>query len=449
MDQKKLTMLLKKEMVPALGCTGPTAYALATACCRPYLTGALQEVKIYVSPTFLKVGFGVATPGTATPGIEIAAAVGLIGGDYTLGLQVLTPTTDADMKQAKRLVDSGILRVLCDWEKRGIYIRAEVISTKETIVAVVEHTHDGVSLIQVNDEVKFRAEIVGEEDPEYSSEQLTLDAIFSYVETVDSADIRFLLDGYRMNLQLAEAALKEPFGLSSGRAYLKQQWNGRKAPEDLFKRPMDYLPEDIVERSKILVATASDGRMGGCRLPAMAAMGDGNQGLTATLPVGTAGTLMGKSEEQICRALALSCLMLFYIKIHIGRAAAFCQCAISASAGVAAGVSYLQGAEREKICGAVKNAISTLAGILCDGAKNGCALKMATATTTAFTSVDLAGAGVQMGYFDGICDDTLEETVFCITQIATKSMELLDHCMVDGILYKTQRKRTEAVDRIQ
>ena len=152
---KMLTELLRKEMIPALGCTGPTAYALATACCRPYLTAKPKEVKVRVSPAFLKIGFGVATPGTTSPGIEIAAAAGLIAGDYTLGLQVLKPVTQADMEAAAALVKEGIIQVLCAWDQTGVYVRAEVTTENEEVLAVVEHTHDGISLIQVNGEKKL------------------------------------------------------------------------------------------------------------------------------------------------------------------------------------------------------------------------------------------------------------------------------------------------------
>ena len=140
MTHQEITNLLQTEMVPALGCTGPTAYALAAACCRPYLTAASEQIRIYVSPAFLKIGFGVATPGTSRPGIPIAVALGLIGGDHKLGLQVLEPATAEDMRAADKLVDSGIIQVLCDWEKKGVYVRAEVETKNETVLAVVEHT---------------------------------------------------------------------------------------------------------------------------------------------------------------------------------------------------------------------------------------------------------------------------------------------------------------------
>lgn len=444
MTNSELSSLLKKEMLPALGCTGPTAYALATACCQPYLTAPVQEVKVYVSPAFLKIGFGVATPGTTEPGIGIASAIGLTGGDYKLGLQVLQPVTEEDIARAKQMVDAGLIQVLCSWEKQGVYVRAEVRTENELAIAVVEHTHDGVSLIEVNGEKKFTASVDPEENLEDNPDSMTLEDIFRYVRTVDTGDLQFLADGYVMNLALAEDGLKQPFGLQSGRAILAEYWQPKGVPEDLYQRPMDYLPDTIHDRSKVLVSAASDARMGGSRLPAMAAMGDGNQGLTATLPVGTAADLMGVSQDEKLRALALSCLMLFYIKMHIGRASAFCLCAIAASAGVAAGIGYLKGMDEPQIRGAVKNVISPLAGMLCDGAKNACALKMAIAASTAITSIELAASNVEPGFFDGVSDETLEDTVSCITKIATRSMELLDRCMVDSILEKSERRRLAA-----
>lgn len=445
MTSQELTILLKKEMVPALGCTGPTAYALATASCRPFLTAEPIEIKIYVSPAFLKIGFGVATPGTTQPGIEIAAAIGLIGGDYKLGLQVLKPCTAEDIKSAQKLLERGLIQVLCAWDKGGVYVRAEVTTKNEKVIAVVEHTHDGISLIEVNGEKKLEVFSAEQKMRKDNSDGLRLDDLFAYVNTVDTEELRFLLDGYRLNLALAEDGLKQGFGLKSGRAFLSEWWQGREQPSDLFERPMDYLPDTIHERSRVLVAAASDARMGGSRYPAMAAMGDGNQGLTAIIPVGVAAELLGKNDEQTIRALALSCLMLFYIKMHIGRAAAFCLCAIAASAGVAAGISYLNGMSEKQICAAVKNVISSLCGMLCDGAKNACALKMAIATTTALSCAELAAMDVECSFYDGVADDTLEHTVACITDIATASMDMLDRCMVDEILKKVERKRMEAI----
>lgn len=443
MNNYRFTDLLRKEMVPALGCTGPTAYALASACCRPYVTSTPEDIKVYVSPGFLKIGFGVATPGTSRPGIEVPTALGLIGGDWQLGLSVLDPCTPGDMDAALAMVDSGIIHVLCAEDKLGIYIRCEVKTAHETVLAVVEGTHDGVALISVDGEIKFQGPQITLEEAADLPDPFRIEDAFEYVNTVNTDELRFLLDGYRMNIALAEDGLRQGFGLKSGRAFLEKSLAGQPRPADLFENPLAYLPKDSKTRAQILVAGASDARMGGSRLPAMAAMGDGNQGLTAIIPVGVEAELTGRSEEDMIRALALSCLALFYVKLNIGRESSFCLCSIAASSGVAAGISWLRGMTEAQICAAVKNTISPLCGMLCDGAKNACALKMAIASDVAYTGVDLASADVECGFYDGVADDTLPNTVQCVAALATDSLELLDKSMVRQIIQKTERRQKE------
>ena len=147
MTREAMTQMLRREMVPALGCTGPTAYALAAACCRPHLTGEVTGMDVYVSPAFLKIGFGVATPGTPEPGIAIASAIGLLGGDMTRGLEVLESAVPEDVKRAHEMVEEGKVRVLCDWEQTGVYVRAEVQTHKERVAAVVAGSVGDVSLV--------------------------------------------------------------------------------------------------------------------------------------------------------------------------------------------------------------------------------------------------------------------------------------------------------------
>ncbi len=434
------TALIKKEMLPARGCTGPTAYALASACCRPYITAEPLAIRMYVSPSFLKIGFGVATPGTSRPGIEVPAALGLIGGEWKLGLSVLDPCNEEDMAKALAMVDSGIVQVRSAESKMSLYIRCEVDTENERVLAVVEGRHDGVSVIEVNGKPVFSAPRMTPEEAADLPSPFSLSDMFQYIRTVDTDEIRFLLDGYRMNIALAEDGLQQGFGLRSGQAFLLKAQTDGPIPEDLYKNPLRYLPMDAKVRSRVLVAAASDARMGGSRLPAMAAMGDGNQGLTAMIPVGVTAELMGKSEEETIRALAISCLMLFFVKLNIGRESSFCLCSIAASSGLAAGIGYLKGLTEAQISAAVKNTISPLCGMLCDGAKNACALKMAISTETAFSGVDLAQAGVECGFYDGVADDTLQHTIECVAALANDGHDLLDDSMVRQILRKTERK---------
>ena len=442
MDHSEITDLLHKEIVPVTGCTGPTAYALAAAACRRYLTGSIKSINVYVSPAYLKMGFGVATPGTSDTGIEIATAAGLIGGDPDAGMQVLKRTTEKHLEQAAEMCRQHMISVHSAKGEKGVYVRTEIETERETVMAVVSHTHDGLRLIRVDGRDVFRTDPRTEEERiEDHPDRLALDDIFRYANNCTLEEVGFLLDGYRTNLALAEDGIRGGYGMKTGRALLRHSLRGQAAPGDLFERPLDHLPSSMEERIRILVSAASDGRMGGSRLPAVAAMGDGNQGLTLLIPIGAAGEAMGMSEVQTARAMALGALMLFYVKMHIGRAAAMCLCAIAAAAGVAAGYGYLRGLSQTGIKAAVKNVISPLAGMLCDGAKNACALKMSIAASSALQAVHLAEMGAEAGFYDGVSDEGLEDTVSNVTHLANETMDYLDDCMVRVILNKTNRTR--------
>ena len=439
MTHSELTALLRKEMTLATGCTGPTAYALASANCRDYMTAPAKNIDVYVSPAYLKMGFGVATPGTDRKGIEIAVAAGLVCGDPKAGMQVLKSTTPEDMDAAAKFEAQGIIKVHNAKGKHGVYVLCEVTTANETVSSLVEKTHDGVVWIKVDGEVKFEGR-TAEDEPrlEDNPDALKLEDIFQYVENASFEEVGFILEAYRTNLALAEDGLKKGLGLGTGQALLKKSLRerGMNDGDDVFADPLSCLPDDPAVRSDILVSAASDARMGGSSFPAMAAMGDGNQGITASLPIGAYGELGGHSELETARALALSCLMLFYVKMNIGRAAAMCLCAIAASAGVAAGVGKLTGLSNDQIKAAVKNTITPLTGMVCDGAKGGCALKMSIAVKTAISGVSLAAGGVEMDVYDGLSDKTLEQTVANITDLANRSLDTMDDLMVETILSK-------------
>lgn len=444
MDHNEITALLRQEIEPVTGCTGPTAYALAAAACRQYLTAPVQSIRVYVSPAYLKMGFGVATPGTTETGIEIATAAGLTGGSPAAGMQVLKSTTDEHIRQAEELLKQVQVSVFSSPGEKGVYVRDEIETAAETVEAVVSHTHDGLRLIRVNGQEVFRRDPAKEEERiEDHPQRLSLADVFDYADSCTLEEAGFLLEHYRTNLALAEDGIRGGYGMKTGQALLRQAWVGREQPPDLLERPLDYLPADMEKRIRILVSGASDGRMGGSRLPAVAAMGDGNQGLTLLLPLGVAGEALASGRLATARAMALGALMLFYVKMHIGRAAATCLCAIAAASGVAAGYGRLRGLDREQIKAAVKNVISPLTGMLCDGAKNACALKMSVAAATALQAVELAEMGSEPGYYDGVCDETLEDTVSGVTDLVNETMDYMDDCMVRVILNKTRRRTAD------
>jgi len=437
MERKDITSILRREVAPALGCTGPTAYALAMARCRPYMTAEPRLIRVYLSPTFLKIGFGVATPGTPEPGIAMAAAIGLFGGDYTLGLEVLNTATHDDIEAARNLLRENRVKVMCDWSKTGIYVRGEVETSNETISAVVAGMYDSIISVSVNGKEVFHADR-DERNHDLDIRALTPEEIFAYVRSINPDEIGFLKKAIEMNKTLALDGLKNKYGLNIGRTLLAESFAGTP-PADLYDNPLKYLPDDLALRSKILVTAGSDARMGGSELPAMTIMGDGNQGITATLPVALAGEKYGVSEETVIRSLAMSYLIAFYIKANIGRTAAICHCVASASAGVAASIAFMRGGSDDRIKAAVKNVLAPLAGLLCDGAKPGCALKMGLAVTEAISAAVFALNGVEVGFYDGVADETLEYTLKNVSVLAQQSQSVLETGMANIALEKEAR----------
>lgn len=433
-EQNNLVSLLKREVLPALGCTGPTAYALVTACCRPYMTAPPQRLTMELSPELFKTGFGVATPGSPEPGIAIAAANGLFGGDWTLGMEVLNTATPATNVQASDFIAARNLSILCDWSQRGIYARAVVTTANETIVSVLEGAYDHILSIAVNGSAVYRSDALGESEGEKA--ELDLAMLLSFVNTVDVDRIRFLQDGIDMNYALAIEGIKNPFGHEVGRTLFRKACAG--FDESFYADPASHIPASACEWGKILVTAAADARMGGCNMPAMCTMGDGNQGITAINPVIAAAQVWDIDEVHTLRAVALSHLVSIYIKSNIGKTTPFCMCGIGSASGVAAAISYLRGATNTQVEAAIINLLSPMMGILCDGAKPGCAFKMCIATEMAFTAAETSLGKVSLGFYDGMADSTLAKTLEHIKEVVKNSSPALSESLVNVIIKKTE-----------
>jgi len=433
MNYKELTDLLRKEVKPALGC--PYTFPFATSSIKPYLSALVEELTMYVGPNFFRGSFGVPTAGTTERGIGFGATMGIVCGNAKYGSESLKDATPADIKKAKEMVGRGFVKVICDRSKDGIYVKAVAKTANETVELTIAGTHDTIVSV-----VKNGKEIYYADTPETSEielSDLTPSIVLEYIHAIDPEEIRFMLDGVKMNMRLAEDGLKNEFALQSGKILLKSLCPNPSA--DLFENPFKYLPKDPAMRSKILVAAASDARMGGSNLPAMTTMGDGNQGISCILPVAVAAEEYGVSEEMLIRAIALSHLMTFCVKIHLGRATSVCLCALSSSSGAASAITFLRGGSDEKVKEAVKIVLSPLAGIYCDGAKGSCALKMAIGASEVFYASTMALSGMKLGYFDGIADETLEETIANVGATTTLTKDVLDHKMVDIVLAKEKR----------
>lgn len=420
-DCKSFIDVLKKEVVPALGCTEPIAVALATAKAREVLGKEAERLEVYVSPNIYKNGMGVGIPGTGSTGLDIAAALGAIGGKADAVLEVLKDTSEQDIKQAKEMVSQKLAQVKLKKTDIKLYVEAICFNGKDFAKVIIKDNHSNIVFVQLNDNIvlkkdddkKEKKEKVDSEDKRF----LSVEKIYDFALSVDIKDIEFLLEGVRLNKNIAKEGLNNDYGLKVGKTLAESIKKG-------------ILADDIQNYAMALTAAASDARMDGCMMSVMSNSGSGNQGLTVILPVVAVAEKLKSSQEELIRALALANLIAIHIKSYLGRLSALCGCVV-ASAGASCGITYLMGGKLENIVYALKNMIGNITGMICDGAKTGCALKVSTGVSAAIQSALLAINGIEISEKDGIIHQDVEETIKNIAKIGSQGMKQADELILE------------------
>ena len=390
MDYNLITELLKTEVIPALGCTEPVAIAMATAKGTSYLKGIPEHIELYLSTNIVKNAMSVGIPGTGSIGIHIAAALGAIAGNADLNLEVLRDATIDDVEEAKKMVSNEKVSVHLSEGNEKLYIEAICIRGEEQAKVVIKDKHTNIILIEVNGEAIFKSD---EENQTISSNidsvELSVEKIYNYITQVEAEDIKFLLEGAEMNRKVAEEGLKNDYGMKVGKTLMKSIKEG-------------LIGDDIMSYTMAVTACGADARMSGCILPVMSSAGSGNQGLTAILPIVAINEKLKCSEDILVRALAMSHLITYYIKSHLGRLSALCGCGVGAAIGASSAMTYMMGGKLENISYTIKNMIGDVSGMICDGAKPGCALKLSTAVGAAVKSAILSTRGIEISEKDRI-----------------------------------------------
>lgn len=424
--------LLKREVKPALGCTEPVAVALAVSAAAELLkpTGEdVQIVEVYVSANILKNGMGVGVPGTGMTGLHIAAALGKTCGNSAYKLEVLKDLDDHSIYEAKKMVSAERIKIkLADTDLK-LYIKAICYSDNHRGVSIIESEHDNITSLFLDDKCLYEKKTgTGENSGDNNSvestikESLTVKVIYDFASTVSIDKIAFIMDSALMNSALAEEGLKNDYGLKVGKT-IKNSIN-----DEIFG-------DTLLSYAMSLTAAASDARMAGSKLPAMSNSGSGNQGIAVTLPVIATANKIGSSRENILRALVLSHLIAIHIKNYLGKLSALCGCVI-ASAGAACGIVYLKGGGYNNVCYAIKNMIGNIAGMLCDGAKVGCSLKVASGVSSAVQSSVLALNNICISDKDGIIDKDIEQTIKNLGKIGSEGMQGTDNMILDIMISK-------------
>ncbi len=420
---KEIIALIKREVVPALGCTEPIAVALAVAKARETLGQEPQQTEVWVSGNIYKNGIGVGIPGTGMIGLDIAAALGTMCGSSANGLEVLKDVNEELVNKAKRLVADKKITVKSKKTDEKLYIEATCKSATDTATAIIEKIHNSITLVIKNGTVVEKKSAQSEEKSATATNDfdVSIKEIYEFATTVPFSDIAFILDGARMNKKLSDFGLEYKPGLGIA-ASLQHRSEMRNC-------------QTFEDKAIYVTAAASEARMSGAMLPAMSNSGSGNQGITAMLPVLVAAEHFNSGEEQLARALLISNLTVIHIKKTFGRLSAACGCVV-ASTGSACGITYLMGGTEEQIEFSIKNMVANLTGLICDGAKLGCALKVATGTSAAIQSALLAMDNVCVTGTDGIIDDDVEKTIHNIGIIASEGMNETDAKLLEIMMCK-------------
>lgn len=418
MKEEHFLEILKQELVPALGCTEPVAIAYAAAKARAVLGVIPEKARINVSRNILKNAMGVGIPGTNAVGLEMAAALGIIGGRSDAILEVLKDVTQEDAVLARDYAAHHIEVALKNTDKK-LYIEVILETEEDSAAVIIEDSHTNITkMIHGSTIVYDKSSCEELAEKECNKSGLNVENIYRFVTAVAIEKLSFLEKCISLNWAAAQHGLTGDYGLNVGRSILENR-NGAEPCED------------VAGYAGAVTAAAADARMAGCTLPVMTLCGSGNQGITATLPVIAAARARGKSGEILYRSLALSCLITIHVKQFIGKLSPLCGCGMGSSIGVCCALVYMQGGGLSQIDSAVKNMIADVSGIICDGAKAGCSLKIGTVVAGAFQCAMLALRDYSAGELDGIVSDDVESTIRNLGVLGNRGMADTDRVILD------------------
>lgn len=421
--RKSIIDLVKREVVPAMGCTEPIAVALCVAKATEVLGNTPEKINVYLSANMLKNAMGVGIPGTGMVGLPIAVALGALVGKSEYQLEVLRDVTPEAVEHGKAYIAENRVSVdLKNGECDKLYIEANVETCGDKAKVVISGGHTNFVHIEKNGEVILSAQTGNSSNCGVAEVGLTLRDVYEFASTTPLNEIEFINDAARLNTEASRLALLGNYGHELGKTLSRPLGRGIMG-DSMF--------------SHILSATSSacDARMAGAMIPVMSNSGSGNQGIAATLPVVVFGKENHNTEEEVTRALMLSHLTAIYIKQSLGRLSALCGCVV-ASTGSSCGITYLMGGTYEQVAFAVKNMIANLVGMVCDGAKPSCALKVSSGVSTAVLSAMLAIQNKHVTSVEGLIEDDVDRSIRNMTRIGAEGMNETDRMVLDIMTHK-------------
>ena len=418
-EREQIIALINREVVPAIGCTEPIAVALCVAKATETLGQKPEKIQALLSANILKNAMGVGIPGTGMIGLPIAIALGALIGKSEYQLEVLKDSTPEAVEAGKKLIDSQAINIGLKYgieEKLYIEIICEAEGKKAT--AIISGGHTNFIYVARGEEVLVNKQAASANETASDDVELTLRKVYDFAMETPIEELKFILETRNLNKQAAERSFKGNYGHQLGKTLNSKKNEGLMMGDNTFTHILSY------------TSAACDARMAGAMIPVMSNSGSGNQGITATLPVVVYAEDNNKSEEELTRALALSHLTVIYIKQSLGRLSALCGCVVAAT-GSSCGITYLMGGSYEQITFAVKNMIANITGMICDGAKPSCALKLTSGVSTAVLSAILAMEGKCVTSVEGIIDDDVDRSIRNLTRIGSQGMNETDRLVLD------------------
>lgn len=425
-SQYDLIRFLKSDVMPALGCTEPVCVALAAANAAEHLIKDPYRISVIVNPNIYKNGMSAGIPNFDKVGLEYAAALGTCLKNPDKKLELLKDVTDQIRSAAEDLVLKGNVSVLIDEQKTGLYVSCTLFNSEEECTCVIENAHTNVVSIIKNGEMIYQADTYASgREEEFIDEllKLTISDIRVLVERMNAEALSFMMDGVIMNERLADYSIHHRTG------------NG--IAESLRKlKGGEILSDDLMTRIQINVAAAAENRLDGCPYPTMSSSGAGTKGLVVILPISETAKAVGASREKTVKALAFGHLVNRYINGYIGKLSPMCTCAVASSTAACAAMTYLMGGSDVQIGHAIRSMTGTVTGMICDGGKVGCALKVACSSSAALICALTCINGAKLRVSDGICAETPEKCIKNIARIAQSGMRAADREILGIMLEK-------------
>lgn len=424
MNKDILLELLKNDVVPALGCTEPVCVALCVAYASELLNEKINMIEVETNSGIYKNGMSAGIPNFDKVGLDYAASLGACLKNPAKKLEILEDINDEIIKEANVLVDNHLVKVKYNPQELQLYVKCIIQTNNERSICIIKNAHTNVVYLEKNGQV-----LKQEDDKDKKTNSTIIDelkdmkiaTIRQLVDSMNLSELEFLNDGIVMNDNLANYANNHQIGIGLAKSNHKEQ---------------KLLADDLISRVMLKVSSATENRLDGCPLATMSSAGAGTKGIAVIIPIHETALTINASKEQVLKALAFAHLLNRYINMHIGKLSPMCSCVMASSTATSAGITYLLGGNDQQISYAIRNMTGTVTGMICDGGKVGCALKVSTGSFAAIMSAINAINNVGLRVSDGICAASPEECIKNMARIGKEGMANVDQTIIDIMLNK-------------